>query len=93
MKKIISYTVIPALATLLPAMPINAQDLSIQDAATEVESAIQSAMSHADSGSGPTLGQLGGVQGGSTSSDASDGAGGGGDSGGGGGGGGGGGKD
>lgn len=84
MKKIISYTVIPALATLLPAMPIQAQDSNIQQAATQVEQAIQAAMSQSNTGNGPTLGQLGGVQAGSTAFDAGGGAGGDGSSGGGG---------
>lgn len=83
MKKIISYTVIPAIATLLPAMPIQAQEIVTQQAASQVEQAIQEAMPHAEQGNGPTLGQLGGVQAGATDFDAGVGAGGDGSSGGG----------
>ena len=54
------------------ALPVLAQGEtpSIQQAAEEVEAAIQSAMSQAGKSGQPTLQQLGGAQGGATGSEA-----------------------
>lgn len=59
-----------SVATVLPAQA----QASIEDAATNVEQTIQTAMKNAGRSGQPTLGQLGGVQGGSTAGDASGGA-------------------
>jgi len=82
-RKTLLLTICMAVVIMAYALPVSAQ--SIQDAATQVEAAISEAMSNSATGNGPTLGQLGGVQAGSTASDAGGGAGGEGSSGGGGG--------
>lgn len=83
-KKIMSLAIAPAVATSLLVMPVQSQaEPNIKEAATNVERAIQDAMSQSSAGNGPTLGQLGGVQAGSTASDAGGGVGGDGSSGGG----------
>ena len=64
------------LGILLCSLPAAAQDLTLDQAAANVETAIQGAMSRAGQAGQPTLQQLGGVQAGSTDADASGGAGG-----------------
>nr|WP_321513845.1 hypothetical protein [uncultured Pseudodesulfovibrio sp.] len=59
-----------ALLAIVMAYVVPAGAQSGLGAAAEVEGAIQSAMSSSATGSGPTLGQLGGVQAGSTESNA-----------------------
>lgn len=74
MKKIISLAVVPALAALLPGIAVaqeQAPATPTQKAAYIIETGIQDSMSQADKPGQPSLTQLGGVLGGSTSDDAS----------------------
>ncbi|BCS88098.1 hypothetical protein [Pseudodesulfovibrio sediminis] len=73
-RTIFSFTLAFVLTLIIYTSPACAQ--SVLGAAAEVESSIQSSMSRAGTGSGPTLGQLGGVQAGSVGNDGGRGVGG-----------------